>query len=332
VITKPSWGGIVDNRRPRIGYAAFCQGVPDCGKTAVARHLREGLDKVANVVDIRTAFGGRGAPPACDVVLAVECTSWIPEPYFIYLCPEQANSAPADPAVYERAAGLFTDNARLAHWLTESMGIAREKIHVISPAVPAGRRSPRARSPYLREAPRRRLLLPLSDSGGQPVGDESVRLVLDALDILRQSYDPQICLTISGLEEREFSGSPGDGVTFLSAPLAQDVIGLFDRHDLLVLPPEGDCHGLPEAFAQGIPCVATRASDMSDAITPGVTGTVIDGVNARELAAAIASVLGDDNVYRSCLERAPAMAAYFSWERVAREVTYVISREVGLIP
>lgn len=332
MITKPSWGGIADKRRPRIGYAAFCQGVPDCGKSAVARHLREGLDKVANVVDIRTAFGGRIPPPMCDVVLAIECASWIPEPYFIYLCQEQANSAPADPAVYERAAGLFTESARLAGWLTESMGIAREKIHVISPAVLAGRFSPPARSLYLREAPRRRLLLSLGDSSGQPVGDESVQLVLDALDILRQSYDSQIRLTISGLGEWQFSGSSPDGVTLLSAPLAQEVMALFDRHDLLVLPPEGGCYGLPEAFTQGIPCVATRASDMSDAITPGVSGTVVDGVNARELAAAIASVLGDDSVYRNCLERAPAMAAYFSWERIARQVTYVISREVGLIP
>jgi glycosyltransferase involved in cell wall biosynthesis len=258
----------------------------------------------------------------------MECANAAPEPYFIYLCPEQANSAP-DPAVYERAVGLFTENARLAQWLTESMGIPCEKIHVISPAVLAGRRSPQARMPYLREAPRRKLLLSLNDGGGHSVCDESVRLVLDALDILRRGYDPQICLAISGLEEWQCPGSPQDGVTFLSAPLAQEVMALFNRHDLLVLPP--GCYGLPEAFSQGIPCVATQASDLSDAITPGVTGAVIDGMNTGELAAAIVSVLGNDSVYRSCLERAPAMAAYFSWERVARQVTYVISREVGLL-
>ena len=71
---------------------------------------------------------------------------------------------------------------------------------------------------------------------------------------------------------------------------------------------------------------------MSEAITPGVTGTIIDDVSARGLAVAIASVLANDDIYRSCFERSPAMAAYFSWERVARQVTHVISREVGLMP
>jgi glycosyltransferase involved in cell wall biosynthesis len=330
VITKPSWRGIADKGRPRIGYAAFCHGAPDCGKSAVARYLREGLDKVANVVDIWTGPGGR--VPVCDVVLAMECASLIPEPYFIYLCPEQANSAPVDPAVYERAVGLFAESARLAQWLAESMSIPREKIHVISPAVLAGWRSRQIRSPHLREAPRRKLLLSFSDSGSHPASDESVRLVLDALDILRQRHDPQISLTISGLKKWQPSGSPLDGVTFWSAPLAPDKMSLFNSHDLLVLPPGVDCHGLPEAFSLGIPCVAAQTSDMSDAITPGITGAVIEDVNAPELAAAIASVLANDSIYHNCIERAPAMAAYFSWERVARQVTYVISREVGLMP
>jgi D-inositol-3-phosphate glycosyltransferase len=106
---------------------------------------------------------------------------------------------------------------------------------------------------------------------------------------------------------------------------------LFDSHDLLVVPPGLDCDGLPGALSQGLPCVVARASGMSDAITPGVTGAVIGNVNAAELAVAIASVLVDDDIYRNCLERAPAMAAYFSWERVARQVAHVISREVGLV-
>jgi hypothetical protein len=332
VITKPSWGGIADNGRPRIGYAAFCGRVPDCGKSAVARCLRESLDKVANVVDIWAAPGDRVGALTCDVVLAMDCASPIPEPYFIYLCPGQANSTAADPAVYKRAVGLFAENHRSAQWLTETMGIPREKIHVISPALLAGWRSQPIWPPCLREPPRRRLLLSLSEDDGQPAPDESVRLVLDALSILRQRHDPQISLTIAGPEKWLSASSPEDGVTFRSTPPAADKMPLFESHDLLVLPPGPGCHGLPEAFSLGIPCVAARTSDMSDAITPGITGAVIDYVTARELAAAIASVLVDDRIYEGCLERAPAMVAYFSWERVAREVTYVISREVGLMP
>jgi Glycosyl transferases group 1 len=326
---KPSWGGIADEGRPCIGYAASCQGVPDCGRSSVAGCLREGLGKVANVIDIWGAPEGR--VPACDAVLAMECVSLIPEPYFIYLCPEQANPTPMDPAVYERALGLFAGNGRLAQWLAESMGIPIEKIHVIPPAVAAGQGSTRIRPPHMREAPRRKLLLRVSDCGGGPVSDGSVRLVLDALDILRQRHDPQIRLTISGLEIWPTSACPPDGVIFRGASLTEEKMALFDSHDLLVVPPGAGFDGLPEALSVGVPCVAARTSEMSEAITPGITGTFIDDVNARELAAAIVSVLGDDGIYRSCLERAPAMAAYFSWERVARQVTHVISREVGLM-
>lgn len=329
VVTKPFWGGIANGARPRIGYAAFCRGDPDCGRSAVAGCLREGLGKFANVVDIWGAHGGR--VPACDAVLAMECASLMPGPYFIYLCPEQANPPPMDPVVYERAVGLFAESDRLAQWLAEGMGIPSKKIHVVPPAVAAGQGSPRTPS-RLREAPRRKLLLSVSDCGDQTVSDGSVRLVLDALDILRQRHDPRIRLTISGLENRLSSDFAPDGVTFLGAPLAGDKMTLFDSQDLLVVPPGLGFDGLPEALSLGVPCVAARTGQMSDAITPGITGTVVDDVNARELAAAIASVLGNDGIYRNCVERAPAMAAYFSWERVARQVTHVISREVGLVP
>ena len=104
---------------------------------------------------------------------------------------------------------------------------------------------------------------------------------------------------------------------------------LLDSHDLLVVPPGMEFAGLPEALSRGVPCVSAWESEMSEAITPEVTGALIDGENAHELADAIASALGNDELYRNCYQRAPAMAAYFSWERVARQIAYVISREVG---
>jgi len=291
----------------------------------LAGSLRAGLGKVADVVDIWDAPGGRIA--ACDAVLAMDCASLVPEPYFIYLCPEQGNVLRTDPAVYEGALGLFAENGRLAQSLAERAGIPREKIHVIPPAVTARRIHP----PFLREAPRRKLLLCISDCGGHRVNLGPVRLVLDALGILRRKYDPQISLTISGLEEWAEVGSALDGVTFRGAPLIAETMALFDSHDLLVVPPGLGSVGLPEALSRGVPCVAARATEMSEVITPEVTGAITDDGDEEELAAAVASVLANDGIYRSCFERAPAMVAYFSWERVARQVAHVISREVGLM-
>ena len=295
----------------------------------MAGNLRAGLGKVADIVDIWGALGGGVA--GCDAVLAMDCASLVPEPYFIYLCSEQGNALRTDPAVYERALGLFAENGRVAQSLAEGAGIPREKIHVIPPAVASPQDSPRI-PPYLREAPRRRLLLCVSDCGDQCVSVESVRLLLDVLAILRREHDSHVRLTISGLENWPAVHPRPDGVTLRPVlPVAQRMT-LFDSHDLLVVPSGLGSDGLPEALSRGIPCVAARASEMSDAIMSGITGAVVEDGNAGELAAAVASVLSNDDIYRSCFERAPAMAAYFSWERVARQVTYVISREVGLMP
>lgn len=324
MLTKLSSSGIADRIRPCIGYAAFCRAIPDCSRAALAGSLRTALGKVADVVDIWDASGGQVA--ACDAVLAMDCARLVPGPYFIYLCSEQGNVPQADPAVYKRAVGLFAENDRLARSLAEGAGIPRDKIHVIAPAVAAYQGSPR----YVREAPRRRLLLCASGYEAQRADLDVVRMALDALDLLRRKYDPEISLTISGLENWTEVGSTLAGVSFRDAPAGAEMMALFDSHDLLVVPPGFDSAGLPEALSQGVPCVAARTSEMSEAITPDVTGAIVDG-NEIELTAAIASVLADDGIYRNCYERAPAMAAYFSWERVARQVAQVISREVGLI-
>ena len=64
---------------------------------------------------------------------------------------------------------------------------------------------------------------------------------------------------------------------------------------------------------------------MPEIITPGVTGALITGNDEHELAAVIAAALADDTLYESCHERAPQLAAYFSWDRAAREMINVIN-------
>jgi hypothetical protein len=128
----------------------FCRAIPDCSRAALAGNLRAGLGNVADVIDIWSALGGGIA--GCDAVLAMDCASLVPEPYFIYLCPEQGNVLRADPAVYERALGLFAENGRRGQSLAEEAGVPREKIHVIPPAAASHQDSPRI-PPYLHEAP-----------------------------------------------------------------------------------------------------------------------------------------------------------------------------------
>jgi hypothetical protein len=245
------------------------------------------------------------------------------KPYFICQHPEPGTAAPMELAAYERTTGLFAENVRLAQWLADEVGIPCEEIQVIPPALSTRNGSLLIQRPYVREAPRRKLLLCVSDCDVQPAAAESVRLVLDVLDILRREHDSRIRLTVSSLETRPAGTIPPRGVTFRGVPMVSESIALFDSHDLLVVPGPGT-NGLPEALSRGVPSVVVRASEMSEAITPGVTGAVVEDGRAPVLAAAIASVLANDYIYRSCFERAPAMTAYFSWERAGRKVTPVV--------
>lgn len=223
-------------------------------------------------------------------------------------------------------AGLFAQNAGLAQWLAEAVGIAPEQIQVSPAAVAASQGPPRIRRPYLRAAPRCKLLLCVSDGdcdaavdgGGGQAGLESVRLVLDAVDILRRKHESRVRITIASLRKRPEGRAAPNGVTFRGVPMVAESVALFDSHDLLVMVPGPTANGLAEAFCRGVPCVAVRGSEMCRGITSGVTGAVVEDATAAELAAAVASVLANDDIYRSCLERAPAMTAYFSWERVAK--------------
>jgi hypothetical protein len=241
------------------------------------------------------------------------------QPFFIYVRAQRDAAAAMESATCERAPGLFADNVRLAKWLADEVGIPGEEIHVIPPAVAGHAGSLLIRRPYVREAPRRKLLLCVG--GMQPVAAQSVRLVLRVLDILRREHDSRVRLTVCSLEQRPAGGTPPKGVTFRGVPMVPESIALFDSHDLLVAVPGLGANGLPEALSRGLPCVVVRASEMSEAITPGVTGAVVEDGRAPDLAAAIASVLANDHIYRCCFERAPAMTAYFSWERAGRQKT-----------
>ena len=75
-------------------------------------------------------------------------------------------------------------------------------------------------------------------------------------------------------------------------------------------------------------CVARNAYAMPEIITPGVSGALIERDDPNELAAAIAGVLADDDIYKQCAARAPQMASYFSWQRAAREAVDLVAKTI----
>jgi glycosyltransferase involved in cell wall biosynthesis len=295
-----------------IGCAAYPVGTDSADQAAW--NLYRGLRKVADVVDIGIS-PAVGQDVLCDAVLLIDCVVPVPDPFFVYLHDGKDLEIGGDSASLNRASGVFTESEWRARVLARQSGISRDKVHVIPPArLGRGDRVPWAVQE--RRARRCSVLYVHCDAVASrgPVGGP---LAPAALEVLCRDYDREIALTVIGPERIDEVGD------------------LLQRHDLLVVaPPGGGRSGavIVEALVRGVPCVAPAGCEMAAAIVPGAGDIVTDRVDASQLAAVIAAALADDGMHRSCRERAPAMAAYFSWERVARQVTRVISREVGLIP
>lgn len=405
-------GTATSTARPRIGYACFWEAVPERTWSGSAYNLREGLQPIADTVDIgvqfppllRTALkaihtryrGGRlttswsnsrltdayirralerglsknSGLHRCDAVLMIDTLAAVPEPFFVYydsswdalissadsadryaalrlLTPaNMARRRDRELAIYERATGVIAMSSWLARSLIEQSGVPPAKVHVAYPGFSAGRTiqssrpetsadgepgEGKLRNPLReREAPRRKLLFVGRMYESHDFYRKGGDLVVAALGILRRDYDPQITLTVVGMERWPLSGTPPNGVNFLGVLPPGEVRALYDNHDLFVMPSRCEPFGVvfAEALSLGLPCVARNAYAMPEIVTPGVSGALIAKDDEHELAAAIAAVLTNDELYKKCHERAPLMAAYFSWERTARDITQIITQRV----
>jgi len=92
--------------------------------------------------------------------------------------------------------------------------------------------------------------------------------------------------------------------------------------DLFVLPSlqEGLPNALLEAMASGVPVVATRIGGVVDIVEEGVDALLVAPEDARGLAAAITTVLGDASLRERLSEAAvrKIASAYGLWDRVER--------------
>ena len=94
---------------------------------------------------------------------------------------------------------------------------------------------------------------------------------------------------------------------------ACDVFTLASRHEGLPV-------ALMEAFALGLPVVATAVGGILDVVRPGIDGVLVPPGRADELARATQSVVVDDELRRTLAEGSAAQAATFGIARCARRL------------
>ncbi len=218
--------------------------------------------------------------------------------------------------VYEQAAGVVV----MSRWLADQLiaeGLPANRIFVANPGAITTLDAPPAPTPQRSAGERTRLLLV-----GRDFHTKAGDVVLEALSILRRDVDPDITLTVAGPPTWPLPGMPPKGVAFLGRVPPEQVVRLYDTHDLFVMPSRLEGFGIvfAEALSRGLPCVGRNAFAMPELIQPGLGGAVVDSLDPVELAEVVADTLADDDLYRGCWARRMAVAEHFTWGRMADDV------------
>jgi glycosyltransferase involved in cell wall biosynthesis len=112
-------------------------------------------------------------------------------------------------------------------------------------------------------------------------------------------------------------------IVFLGRVPGDVLPALYNGALLFVYPSLYEGFGLPplEAMACGVPVVASNTSSLPEVV--GDVGVLVDPTDTQELAAALASLLGDAERRSELSSRGLTRASLFSWERAARETLRV---------
>ena len=126
-----------------------------------------------------------------------------------------------------------------------------------------------------------------------------------------------------------------DRVRFVGRVARADVPALMRSADVVAVVPWYEPFGIVplEAMACGVPVVGSAVGGLLDTVVDGVTGVLVPPRDAVATAAALRTVLGDDEL-RLRLGRAAAehVAARFGWARVAELTEAVYARLVSATP
>ncbi len=119
-----------------------------------------------------------------------------------------------------------------------------------------------------------------------------------------RSQFPGIELTIAGFGSLASSSLEGiEGVRVDNRWIAEEQVGgFFATADLVVLPyTEASQSGvIPSAYPSGLPVVATPVGGLPEQVKPGETGLLATETTAEAVAAAVAKLVGDPELYQRC--------------------------------
>jgi glycosyltransferase involved in cell wall biosynthesis len=151
------------------------------------------------------------------------------------------------------------------------------------------------------------------------------RVLIDALPIVRRRY-PNARLVIVGdgperhaLERQAEHAGVANAVTF--AGTLYPTVDVLASADVFVFPSLNEPQGLAllEAYAAGVPVVASRTGGILEMLDHEVDGLLVDPDDAPSLAAAVERLTEDEALRSACVAHARGRLRAFDVETLAEE-------------
>ena len=232
-----------------------------------------------------------------------------------------------------RGASAVVANCRNTARALEAVGVPREKIHIVYPGVDARRFERRAGGVELRRryAARDELLLVTVGRLQRRKGHD---LVIEALASMASESPPFRYVVVGDgterarLEQLAVDRGVHQKVTFVGEVSGNDLPDYYAAADIFVHPNRidgDDVEGFGivflEAAAAGVPVVGGATGGVPEAVESGVTGLLVGGTDAAELARAIRTLAASETLRRQMGGAGQRrVRAEFTWERAAAQI------------
>jgi len=127
--------------------------------------------------------------------------------------------------------------------------------------------------------------------------------------------DPQFRSTLTDIRKR----NKRIKITECGYRTDAEILALYEQVDIFVYPSLYEGFGLPvlEAMACGCPVITSNISSLPEVV--GEAGMLINPYDVEELARAIITVLGDDEMKKDMSRRSIMQAQKFSWEKAGKQ-------------
>jgi phosphatidylinositol alpha-1,6-mannosyltransferase len=235
-----------------------------------------------------------------------------------------------------RRASAFVAISRSTATELESLGVPREKVHLVHPGVHAQSfaRSPGAGDVRKRHAPGGELLLLTVGRLQRRKGHD---LAIRAMAALRHEIQSMKYLIVGDGDERAslealaVDAGVRDRVIFAGEVPAETLPDYYGAADLFVHPNridgvdvEGFGIVFLEAAAAGLSTIGGTTGGSPDAVEAGITGLLVSGTDVAELASAIRTLASSEALRRQMGEAGRIrVVRHFTWERAATQVAEI---------